>query len=105
LKVLDQVADGEIGGVAETVVRIFLADLASGSVGSGKALAAIAVSPEDCLDEPFMLPGQAAKEDRDAPALFGSEWPLDWRRKCCTGAERMPASPRRRWPGRSSASR
>jgi len=76
LKVLDQVSDGEIRGIALAVISELLAGLERGHVRSGDDLAFISAAFENGLDESFMLPRQTAEQDGDVVTLLGAEGPL-----------------------------
>ena len=64
LQVLHQVADGEISGVALAVVAVLLAGLEGLHVGRGHGFGAVAQSFESAVHQLFVLPGQAAEQQR-----------------------------------------
>ena len=70
LQVLHQVADGKIGRVALAVVAVFLAGLERLDVGGGNGFGAVAETFESAMHQLFVLPGQAAEQQRGIGALF-----------------------------------
>jgi hypothetical protein len=87
-QVLDEIADGEICGIALAVIAEFPAKGKGLHVWIGQHLAAIPVGTEDGLDEALVLPGKTAEEDRDLVSLFGHEGPLDGASKVSALVER-----------------
>ena len=77
LKMLHEVSDREVGRVALAVVAVFLADLKGGHVGHGQPLALVVAALKDGANQLLVLPGEAAKENGDASALFGGEGALE----------------------------
>src|SRR5215472_16264360 len=76
LQVLDQVADGEVGGVALAVVAVLLAGLKGFDVGSRYGFGAVAQAFEGAVHQLLVLPGEAAEEQRGVGALVGGEGAL-----------------------------
>ena len=66
LQVLHQIADGEIGRITLAVVAELFAGLEGGDVGNRQLFAAVATTLKDGTDQVLMLPGKAAKQNRDA---------------------------------------
>ena len=77
LEILHQVADREIGRIALPVVAVLLAQLETGHVRHGHALAVVAGAQENGANQLLMLPREPAKKNRDAAALLGRKRALD----------------------------
>ncbi|MFZ0298755.1 MAG: hypothetical protein WAM13_10450 [Candidatus Sulfotelmatobacter sp.] len=83
LKVLHEIAHGEVGGITLAVVAELLAGLKGRDVGNRQLFAAVAATLKDGTDQVFMLPGKAAKQNRDLIPFFGCERPLNGTVKMC----------------------
>ena len=77
LQILHQVAHRKIRRIALPVVAVFLAELERRHIRHRQDLAAVAAAFEDGLDDLFVLPGQAAEENRHLAALLRGEGTLD----------------------------
>ena len=77
LQVFDQVPDHEIGRIALTVVAELFPELESSDVRRRQQLNLVAGRLKHRSNQPLVLPGQAAKEDRDAVALGRRERPFN----------------------------
>ena len=73
LEILDQVADGEVGRVALTVVAVLLARLEGFDVGGGNGFGAVAETLEGAVNQLFVLPGQTTEEKGGVGTLAGGE--------------------------------
>src|ERR1700722_2658337 len=83
LKVLHEIAHGEVSRITLTVVAELLAGLEGRDVGNRKLLAAVATSLKHSTDQVLMLPGKTAKQNRDVITLLGCERPLNRTVKMC----------------------
>ena len=70
-----QIADGKVGGRASTGVDEFLARVEVALDRIGQQLHAVAKIPHCGRDQPLVLPGCAAEEDRNAIPRFARESP------------------------------
>src|SRR6202008_4093154 len=77
LEILHKVADREVRRVALPIIAKLLACLETGNVRNGKRVAVVAAGLERGANQVFVLPGEAAKQNRYAVAFFRSERPLD----------------------------
>jgi len=73
---LNQAADGEIGGIALAGVSEGSSQVVVGKRGIRQRLAMITTPLKNGLDELLVLPGQPAKQDRHVIALFGGKGTL-----------------------------
>jgi len=73
LQVLHQVADGKVSRVTLAVVAVLFAGLESAHVGCGDGLGAVAQAFEGAVHQLFVLPGEAAEEQRGGGALVFGE--------------------------------
>ena len=83
LKVLHQIADGEVGWITLAVVAELLAGLEGRDVRNRQLLAAVATTLKDSTDQVLVLPGKAAKQNRDLITLLGCKRPLNRAVKMC----------------------
>ncbi len=65
LEILHQVAHGEISRIALAVVAELFAGLEGGDIGHGQFFAAVAAALKDGANQIFVLPGEAAEQNRD----------------------------------------
>src|SRR5262245_55727863 len=73
----------EIGRVALTVVAKLFSKLETGDVRRWQQRDFIARRLEDRSNQPFMLPGQTAEQDRHLVAFGGRKRTLNWSREMC----------------------
>ena len=74
---LHKVADGEVGGIALSIVAILFAELEGLLVGHRDRLALVAEAFQRAMDQLFVLPGEAAEENGGVVALGLGKGALD----------------------------
>src|ERR1019366_5356076 len=73
LQVLDQVADGEVGGIALSVVAVLFAGLERLYVRRGNGFGAIAEALQGAVHQLFVFPGESTEEEGGLGALVPGE--------------------------------
>ena len=70
---MHQVANGEVRGVALSVVAVLFTGLEGFHVGRGNGFGAVAQPLQRAMHQLFMLPGEAAEQQRGVGPLAGGE--------------------------------